>query len=171
MFDRVMGVFKLDANTFEAIEHDSAATSQAAIIVALVALLSGVGSGLGAAISGSNFLMPFISQLVWAFISWLLWALVTYFVGTSFFGGKASVEEMLRVIGYAQAPSLLAIIPCVGWIIGLIWALAAGFVAVRQGLDLDNTKAFFTVAIGFVLVVIGYIILGSVFGVATSILS
>jgi hypothetical protein len=168
MFERIMGVFKLDSNTFEAIEHDSAATTQAAMIVAIVALFSGLGSGIGAAFAGNNFLIPFISSLIWAFVGWLLWALVTYFVGTSFFGGKATVEEMLRVIGFAQAPSLLAIIPCVGWIIGLIWALAAGFVAVRQGLDLDNMKAFFTVAIGFVLVVIGNIVLSMIFGMATS---
>jgi hypothetical protein len=141
------------------------------MIVAVVALLSGIGSGLGASIAGNNFLWPFLTQLVWAFISWFLWALVTYFVGTSFFGGKASLDEMLRVIGFAQAPAVLSIIPCVGWIIGLIWALAAGFVAVRQGLDLDNTKAFFTVAIGFVLVVIGNVIIGSIFGLATSFMS
>jgi uncharacterized membrane protein YeaQ/YmgE (transglycosylase-associated protein family) len=57
---------------------------------------------------------------------------------------------MLRVIGFAYLPMLLSIIPCIGGFIGIIWALAAGFIAIRQGLDLDNTKAFFTVVIGAV---------------------
>jgi hypothetical protein len=48
MLERLMGVFMLNANTFEEIEHDQTATSQAAIIVAAVAILSGIGSGIGA---------------------------------------------------------------------------------------------------------------------------
>jgi hypothetical protein len=61
------------------------------------------------------------------------------------------------VIGFAQLPLLLSIIPCIGSVIGGIWALIAGFIAVRQGLDLDNTKTFLTVVIGFVgwVVVVG----------------
>ncbi len=31
MFNRIIGVFKLDVNTFEEIEHDEGATVQAAI--------------------------------------------------------------------------------------------------------------------------------------------
>jgi hypothetical protein len=67
--------------------------------------------------------------------------------------------EMLRVLGYAQAPQLLAIIPCIGGLVGAIWALIAGFIAIRQGLDLDNTKAFLTALIGFGVVIVGYIII------------
>jgi hypothetical protein len=99
-------------------------------------------------------------------VGWILWSAVSYFVGTSFFGGKATLAEMLRVIGFAQAPQLLAIIPCIGAVVGGIWALIAGFIAIRQGLDLDNTKAFLTALIGFAVFVIGYIILAVVMGFA-----
>jgi hypothetical protein len=162
MINRILGVFKLDVPTFEAIEHDESATSQAAIVVALVALLSGIGSGLAATMAEGNFLTSFISTIIWAFVGWFLWAAVSYFVGTSFFGGKATLGEMLRVLGFAQAPQLLAIIPCLGGIIGAIWSLIAGFIAIRQGLDLDNTKAFFTALIGFGVLILGYIIIGLV---------
>ncbi len=87
-------------------------------------------------------------------LGWIIWSLVTWFVGTRFFKGQADPGEMLRVIGFAYSPLLLSIIPCVGGIIGLIWAIAAGFIAIRQGLDLDNTKAFFTVVIGALFYVI-----------------
>jgi hypothetical protein len=83
-----------------------------------------------------------------------LWSVVTWFVGTRFFGGVADVGEMLRVIGFAYLPMLFSIIPCVGGFIGIIWTFAAGFIAIRQGLDLDNTKAFFTVVIGAVVYVL-----------------
>jgi hypothetical protein len=166
MFNRIIGVFKLNANTFEEIEHDESATGQAALIVALVALLTGVGSGLGASMSNGSFISSFISSLIWAIIGWLLWSAVSYAVGTSVFGGKATMGEMLRVIGFAQAPQLLGIIPCLGTLVGAIWSLIAGFIAIRQGLDLDNTKAFLTALIGFVVLVIGYFAIAMILGFA-----
>jgi hypothetical protein len=164
MFNRILGVLKLDSNTFEEIEHDENATTQALIIVAIVALISALGSGIGSSIGGGGFIGNFISTLIWGFVGWLLWSVVTYFVGTALFKGQATVGEMLRVIGFAYAPQFISIIPCIGWIIGLIWTLAAGFVAVRQGLDLDNMKAFFTIVIGFIVVAIGYALIGLVLG-------
>ena len=162
MLDRVMGVLRLDVNTFEEIEHDPAALTEAAIVVAVVALLSALGRGLGA----DNFITAFISTLVWAFIGWFVWAAITYFVGTSLFQGQADMGEMLRVLGYAQAPSalgFLSFIPCVGAIIALvawIWALAAAFVAVRQGLDIDNVKTAVTVIVGWLVVFVGSLLIG-----------
>jgi hypothetical protein len=167
LFQRIIGVFKLDANTFEQIEHDPAATGQAALIVAIVALISGVGGGLAATLNpeaGGNFLVSFLGWLVWTFVGWILWSVVTYLVGTSLFGGQATAGEMLRVIGFAQAPQVLGIIPCIGSIIGAIWSLIAGFIAVRQGLDLDNTKAFLTILVGFVVYLIGFCLLFTVLG-------
>jgi hypothetical protein len=62
-------------------------------------------------------------------------------------------------LGFAQVPQVLGIIPCVG-IIGAIWALVTGFIAVRQGLDLDNTKAAITVVIGWLIVFVGSLLIG-----------
>ena len=49
---------------------------------------------------------------------------------------------------------------------GLIWSLAAAFVAVRQGLDLDNTKALLTIIIGAVVILAITAVIGALFGVA-----
>ncbi len=164
MVDRVIGVFRLDSNTFEDVEHDSSAMSQAVIIVALVALLSALGSGFSASFLGGTFGGQFISTLIWTFASWIIWAVITYLVGSVLFKGQADVGEMLRVLGFAQAPRLLGIIPCIGGIVGAIWALIAGFIAVRQGLDLDNTKAFFTIVIGWLVVVLGSFLVNALVG-------
>jgi hypothetical protein len=160
LLERVIGVFKLDVETFEEIEHDQNATIQAAIIVAVVALLGAIGSAIGAAIGDGSVVGSFFSSMVWAFIGWFLWSAVTYFVGTSLFNGQATIDEMLRVIGFAYAPQVLAIIPCLGWIVGWIWSLVAGFIAVRQGLDLDDTNACLTIIVGFIVYMIGFAILG-----------
>ena len=73
---------------------------------------------------------------------------------------------MLRVVGFAYAPMVLGLIPCVGWIIGLLWTLAALVVATRQGLDVDTGKAVIVGVIGFVLVLILNLIVSSVLNVS-----
>jgi hypothetical protein len=160
MFDRIAGVFRLRANTFEEIEHDESATGQAALIVAVVALLSALGSGFLASTGQASFLTSFVTTLIWTFVGWVLWAVISYFVGTTFFGGKATINEMLRVIGFAYAPQVLAIIPCIGGLVGAIWSLIAGFIAVRQGLDLDDLKAALTILIGFGVYIVGSLLVG-----------
>ncbi len=180
MLQRILGVLKLDVATFEEIEHDENATTQAAIIVAIVAILSAIGAYIGAVAANAALanlgeigelgdlgielpaitagLSPIgaaISAIIGAFVSWLLWSFLTYFIGTRLFEGQATTGEMLRVIGYAQAPQLLNIlspIPCLGAIISLvaaIWSIVAGFIGVRQGLDIDNTKTLVTVILSW----------------------
>jgi hypothetical protein len=129
MFQRIMGVFKLDKATFAEIEGDQSATSQAAIVVVLVAVVAGIGAavaavmlnrtmpglmeGLGDSL-GEGFDMSMVPQMspvgaflnavIGALLSWLVWSALTYFVGTKLFGATADMGEMLRVIGFAQAP-------------------------------------------------------------------
>lgn len=44
MFEQITGVLKLDAGTYDAIKADENATTQAVIIVAVVAVLAGIGA-------------------------------------------------------------------------------------------------------------------------------
>lgn len=195
MLNRIIGVLKLDVNTFEEIEHDESATGQAAIIVAVVAILSAIGGFFGARSGNAVFqqlqqrlgdfagdvpapAIPTISPVgaainafIAAFIAWLVWSFLTYLIGTNLFKGRATVGEMLRVLGFAQAPQLLRLfsfIPCLGAIISLvavIWSLIAGFIAIRQGLDLDNGKTAVTIIVSWlVAVVINLCILAPIFG-------
>jgi hypothetical protein len=94
-----------------------------------------------------------------------------YFVGTRFFGGTATYGELLRTLGFAQAPRVLAIfsfIPVLGGIITLvaaIWSLVSSFIATRQALDIDNTKTFFTILIGLVVLIVVSLIVATVVGI------
>jgi hypothetical protein len=159
MIERIIRVFKLDASVFREIAEDKGTMMQAAIIVVLVHLISGLGAGIGTAIakSGSAVGTFFLTWISGVLLSWILWAVLTYFVGTMLFQGKTDIPEMLRVLGYANAPALLgvfAIIPCLGWIaalVGGILALIAGFLAVREAMDFDTTKAIITVVIAWVI--------------------
>jgi hypothetical protein len=165
MLDRIIGVLRLDAVTYEEIEADESATTQAAMVVAIVAIVGGiVGAGIGSAL-GVNFVGSFLRQLIGAFVAWLVWAAVTYFVGTLLFNGKSTMGQMLRVLGFAQAPGFLFIIPVCGTFVGWLWTLACSFIAIRQGLDLDNTKAFFTAVVALILVIVINIVIGRILGV------
>lgn len=162
LIERVLGVLKLDVNTYEAIEADESATTQAALVVAIVAVVGGlVGGAISAAFDGS-FIGTFISTLISAFIGWFVWSIVTYFVGTMLFGGKADLGQMLRVLGFAQAPGILAAIPICGAFVGWIWTLVCTFIAIRQGLDLDNTKAALTAVVAFIAVFVVSLIIGGI---------
>jgi hypothetical protein len=148
VFARIIGVFKLSAPTFEDIEHDPSLTLPAAVIVVLVSLVSGLGNGLFNGFIHKTFFGSFFGSMISVLLGWLLWSAVTWFVGTRFFKGEADLGQMLRVIGFAYLPMLLSIIPCLGGLIGIIWTLAAVFIAIRQGLDIDEMKAFLTVVVG-----------------------
>jgi hypothetical protein len=139
--DRVIGALKLQASTFEEVENDPAATTQAATVVAAVAL----ARALGGIIYGS--ITVFLLTIVFAFIGWIVGSAVLYIVGTRVMPGKntkADLQQMMRVAGFAQAPGIfgiLAIIPFLGLLIGLavaIWGLVALVIGVKAALDYED---------------------------------
>ncbi len=164
LVDRAIGAAMLQVPVYEEVEHDTDATVQAAIVVGVVAVARAIGHWHFGP-------MGLVSGILSAYIGWAVWAATTYYVGT-WLGGKATWGEMLRTIGFAQAPGVLlvvAIIPILGWLVSLvvaIWLLVAGFIAIRQALDFDNQngKALATALIGLVLYIVVAAIIGSVLG-------
>ncbi len=158
MIARIMRVFKLDSSVFREIAEDKAAMTQAAIIVVVVSLISALAMALSAVLTETGnaigaFFLTFLSGVL---LSWILWAVLTYAVGVFVFKGKTDVPEMMRVLGYANAPNLLgilAIIPCVGWlaaIAGGILSLIAGIIAIREAMEFDTLKAVITAVIAWI---------------------
>ncbi len=168
MLERIIGVFKLDRKVFAEVERDESATTQAAIVVAIVAALSVVGTILqvlinlvrGGKMELGATLLSIIVTFVVTFINWAIWAGVTYLIGTKLFKGTATMGEMLRVIGFAYAPRMLSIIPCIGGVIGAIWSLIASYLAVKEGLDLDDTGTIVTIVVGWLVTIVIGVILG-----------
>lgn len=150
---RMKGAAMLDVHTYEEVEADSSATSQAAIVVAIVAVASAIG-GLGEGGPG------IIGGLISAVVGWLLWAGITYLIGDKVLGGTATWGELLRTIGFAQSPGvlyILGIIPLLGGLIRFavaIWILIAGVIAIRQALDFGTGKAVLTAVLGWLAMVL-----------------
>lgn len=159
LLDRMAGAARLDVATYEEVEADSTATSQAFTVVAIVAIAQGIGAyehGIGGVIGG----------LVAAVLGWLLWAGITYLIGDKLLGGTATWGELLRTLGFAQAPGVLyvfGIIPGLGWLVRAavaIWILIAGIIAIRQALDFGTGKAILTAVLGWLVVAIPLAFLG-----------
>lgn len=148
LVDRMVGAAFLNIDTYEEVEHDQDATGQAAAVVAMVA----VAQALGASPFG---VFGAVRAALAALIGWLVWAGITYVVGDKVLGGTASWGELMRTLGFAQAPGLLmilGIIPFLGTPITAlvaIWMLVAAFIAIRQALDFGNGKTLGTVLIGW----------------------
>ncbi len=158
LVERMKGAAMLSIDTFEEVEHDTDATMQAAAVVAMVAVASAIGAsplGLVGAVKGA----------VAALVGWLAWAGITYLVGAKLFGGSATWGELLRTLGFAQAPGVLLVFtffPLLGGLVHVvvaIWMLVAAFIAIRQALDFGNEKTLGTVLVGWLV----YTVLSVVF--------
>jgi hypothetical protein len=176
MFNRVTRAAMLDVGLYEEVEADTSLNQEALIVVVLVSVLSGIGGFLQGVFKGDigAALLALVVGVVLGVVSYYIWAYVTYFVGTNLFDGTADAGELLRVLGYASGPRVLGVlgfIPCVGGlagIVGAIWALVAGVIAVREALDFDTTKAVLTVIIGWVIVFAISLVVGLVFGIGAA---
>lgn len=140
--ERMMGAARLDAATYEEVEHDETATTQAMLVVVLASVASGI-----AAFGQAGFLGLLLGAVM-SLVGWVIWAAIVYFVGTRILPTaetEADLGQLLRTIGFSASPGVLAVfgvIPGLGVLIRVavsIWQLAAMVVAVRQALDYEST--------------------------------
>jgi hypothetical protein len=152
LIERMIGAALLDVSVYEEVEADRTATGQAAAVVAIVAICGAVGN------LGQHSAKGPIGAVIAAFLGWMLMAGLTYVVGTRLFKGTADWGEMLRTLGFAQTPGVIAIlglIPILGRLVIFavaIWQLVTAVVAIRQALDFDTQKAIFTALISWLIV-------------------
>jgi hypothetical protein len=166
--DRVIGAIKLDPATYEEVEHDTDATWQAAVVVALAAIFSGVGS------SGGN-TQGLVGGVVAAVVFWAIFALFAYLVGAYLLKGpqtSATFGEVLRALGFSYSPSLIAIlglIPGIGFLftfIAAIWSLIASVIALRQALEVSTGRAVAVVVVAFLAMFVIVAVIVAVLGIS-----
>lgn len=146
--ERAIGVSRFARKYYHDVAADPRATAEAAIVVVVVAIATGLG-GLGAGVGG------FMAGVLWAVIRWLLFTAAAWFLAREVFKTRpdGDVTALARVVGYAQAPGIIAIvgfIPLLGWslsLVGNIWLVLSVVMALRYVLMLDFKQSFLT-AIG-----------------------
>ncbi len=157
--ERMIGAAKFDVPTYEEVEADTTATTQAMGVV----VLSSIAQGIAGLPQGGG--SGFVAGAMGALMGWFIWAFLVYIIGTKVLPEpqtRSDLGELLRTTGFAAAPGLLrvlGVIPLLGGLITLvvsIWMLIAMIIAVRQALDYQSTgRAVGVCLIGwFVFVVI-----------------
>ena len=154
MVERMIRASRLDVHIFEEVEADTSATRQALLVVAFVALATGIAS------LGTTGLIGLFVGVVLAIAGWAFWAWIVYLVGTKIMPSDsthADWGQLARTLGFAQSPGIfkvLGLVPVVGIFIfsaASIWMLVAMVVAVRQALDYTSTRrAIAVVLLGFI---------------------
>lgn len=87
--------------------------------------------------------------VLFALLGWVVWAVTTSAIGRRVFGGTTDSGEMLRVLGFAQAPRVIGVIPFLGPV-AAVWVLAASVIAIREGLDFSTSRAIGTAIGGWI---------------------
>ena len=160
---RALGAAQLKTAIYEEVENDQGATGQAAGVV----VLASIAAGLGAYPSVSGLIFGVIAGLV----AWVIWSYLTWWIGTKWLpeaGTHADPGQLMRTVGFAQAPGvllILGIIPALGGLIMLavaIWVLVAVVIAVRQALDYTSTgRAVGVCLIGWLIQIVIFVILAT----------
>jgi hypothetical protein len=160
----MIGAAKLDVQTYEEVEADTAAMGQSMWVVVLSSVAAGIGSGAG--------IVGLVVGSLAALIGWFVWALVTYLIGTKMLPEpqtEADVGQLLRTTGFSASPGLLrvfGVIPGLGMLavgVANIWMLVSMVVAVRQALDYNSTgRAVGVCLIGWLALVLITMVLGVV---------
>jgi len=170
--ERMIGAAKLDAATYEEVEHDPTAMGQAMAVVILAAVSAGLGSIRSGGMTG------LVAGALGALVGWFLWAGVVFLIGTRLLPGpetKADLGQLLRTIGFSASPGLLnivGVVPVLGGLVRLVlmvWQLVAMVVAVRQALDYQTTGRAVAVCLtGWLIYVVVGVLLAWLSGFGTA---
>ena len=154
MVERMIRASRLDVHIFEEVEADTSATRQALLVVAFVALATGIAS------LGTTGPIGLFVGIVLSIAGWAFWAWIVHLIGTKIMASPsthADWGQLARTLGFAQSPGIfkvLGLVPVVGiFILGVvsIWMLVTMVVAVRQALDYTSTwRAICVVVLGFI---------------------
>lgn len=139
---RVIGAAQADVKTFEEIEADPNAMTQAVTLIVVAGVSSLLGNFFRVGVVGG------ITSLVASLLGYALFSLFVFLIGTKVMPEpttKADFNETFRTVGFAAAPGvlyILAIIPILGVLISMaigLWSLVIAVIAVRAVLDYSNT--------------------------------
>lgn len=161
MLDRIRRAIVLDSRLYRMVAIDPRFTTEAAIIAVVASILGGIGL-LGPARSSGSFVAELFNGI---FLGWIAWAALATVIANGF-GGRTTFGQMLRALGFANAPrffSVLGAIPFIGWILQFgagILAILAGIVAIREAAGFDTGRAVITALLGLVFYIVSGILIG-----------
>ena len=167
----MIGAAKLQLPVYREVEADRTATGQAALVIVLVAVASGIGA---IGVSGPiGILWGVVSGLV----GWVVFAGLVYYIGAKILPGPnthADWGQVARTLAFANSPGVLRIFAIIGLVSNTlaslvvflisIWVIVASVVAVRESLDYgaDTLRAVVVVILAFIPYLVILIVLAGI---------
>jgi hypothetical protein len=185
LVNRIIGAFTFRKGVYAEVEKDTAFTTTAWILVAVVAFLNQLGSGASADLA--NWLLGAIVGTVFAILGFAVGALVINWVGRTVFNADVSFDELVRTLGLAYVWNVIGVFGVLAaisealscllapvMVIAVLLMIVAWFVAAKEALDLEWVQTIVTVLLGWlalvvITVVIGGLVLGA-FGLGAAVL-
>lgn len=184
MMEKIIGAFTFRKEVYQEVENDTSFTPTAWMIVAVVALLSSLGSSAIAAgaayssgLSSGPWILGAFGSAIFAVAGFALGAFVISWAGKTFFNAETSFEEMVRVLGLAYVWNVVGFLgilallgPALTCVTGPISFLAAiaglisWFIAAKEALDLEWPQTIGTVTIGWVVTLVVTMIATAILG-------
>jgi hypothetical protein len=154
--EQMVRAARLERTLYAEVEADPGQTANALGVVVLASLANGIATAASSADTSAP-VQPataIVLAIVVGVLAWAVWTAFIYFVGTRFLGGAATWGELIRTVGFANSPGVLAIagsIPGVGQAVAFvaaIWVVAATVVAVQHTLEISLLRAISATAAG-----------------------
>lgn len=163
MFDRIMGIITLKPQTYKAVAEDESLTQEAMLIVIVVAVLTGLVSGVTTQmIAGGSFVTGLLRGVVAIIFGLITWYVAAFLLATvaNAFGGKTNTNEMLRVTGYVYVFNLVGVLVILALIspalvclttpisfVALILSLIGYVIGIREAAEFSTGNAVITALI------------------------
>lgn len=142
LFNRMVGAAKFDVDTYHEVENDTNATGQAALVVILTSLASGIG------VIGVAGPLGIIWGILLGLAGWVLFAALAYWIGVNLLPKPethANWGQVARTLAFARSPGMLFVFGIIGlgssalgsiilFIIS-VWIIATSVIAIREALD------------------------------------
>lgn len=182
--NRILRLARLDTTVFDEVRDDQRELIPAFVIVAVSALLAGLGvwlwlmfvtpSGLSVD-HGKVLLKVFVLGTIFAVVLWAVWAAVTYVALVQFYREQADLQALLRTMGYASFPfglSILMFIPGLSFGIALaavvLWVVMTIY-AVQASTTAGSDRVIMATLIGFAVFAIVMALIARESGLTTGI--
>ncbi|KPK91551.1 MAG: hypothetical protein AMJ88_13220 [Anaerolineae bacterium SM23_ 63] len=159
--ERIIGAFTFRKGVYAEVEHDTSFTTTAWLLVAGVTFLNQLGSNVS-----TNFIRWILGAIVGTVIMVIgfgLAAAVISWVGRTLFNAEVTFEEMVRTLGLASVWNIIGfvgalvgffpLLACVTWpaiLLGVVFLIAAWFMAAKEALDLEWVETIVTVIVGVI---------------------
>lgn len=181
LMERIIGALTFKRQVYADVEKDTTFTPTAWGIVALVGLLSQLGSAAtfayteGGQLDMTSWILGGVVGAVVSVAGFALGAFLIAWLGKSLFKADVTFDEMVRTLGLAQVWNLAGVLGVVGAVVPLlgcitapitciaaILALVSWFIAAQEALDLDGGQTAITVIVGWV---VSFFVAGFVGGI------